>query len=233
MLPFLLISFWIYQFQELPLFLNETYTLPELSYGLSELEPAISGKIMDLHYNKHHLNYVKTLNALIDRVRRPSCSLEQFLGLVNDIQFNAGGHLNHSLFWSILTPPSKQILLHENSSLAIAIKKQWKDVPAFIADFNTVGLKLQGSGWIWLVLNSQGHLEIVSTTNQNVPFALSNPWSLQAASMSSIIMGIDVWEHAYYLQYENRRKDYLEAIWAVINWTAVEQRYLDAQALLS
>ncbi|HXE32065.1 MAG TPA: superoxide dismutase [Terriglobales bacterium] len=197
------------------------FELPPLPYGYNALEPVVDEATMHLHHEKHHAAYVTNLNAALkDRPDLASLSLEDLLRTVQtkvpeDIRMavrnNAGGHSNHSMFWKIMKPGGGG---DPSGALAQAIQKQFGDVQQFKARFNDAGLKRFGSGWTWLVLKS-GQLEVISTPNQDSPIMDGN----------YPIMGNDVWEHAYYLKYQNRRGEYLTAWWNIVNWDEVGRRY--------
>lgn len=183
---------------------------------VQDLEPAISGQIMDLHYNKHHQTYVTNLNnALKQSIEATgSGNLVRHLELQQAIKFNAGGHVNHTIFWENLTPPSNTSG-QPQGAFSDAINKRWNDLDSFKAAFETVALGLQGSGWTWLVKDSDsGALEIITSKDQDVVPAKKTP-----------IIGLDMWEHAYYLQYFNNKKSYVQGIWSVINWKVAEKRF--------
>jgi Fe-Mn family superoxide dismutase len=200
------------------------HTLPPLPYPHDALEPAIDAMTMQIHHGKHHQAYVDNLNNALkahpDLQRQP---LEKLLagnaaGVPEDIRQavinNGGGHLNHSLFWTILGPPSK--VSHEpRGKLLDAVKSAFGSLDDLKQKMNDAGAKRFGSGWAWLVKDSAGKLEVISSANQDSPV-------MQAKVP---ILGIDVWEHAYYLKYQNRRPDYLKAIWSVVNWDEVGRRY--------
>ena len=199
----------------------EKYKLPDLPYEYNALEPYISEEIMKLHHDKHHLAYVNNLNAAIEKhpelFERTS---EDLLKNLNDIpedirtavRNNGGGHVNHSMFWEIMKPDGAK---EPVGQLAEEIKKTFGSFAEFQQKFNDEGVKRFGSGWIWLIKNKKGELEIVSTANQDNPISEGN----------LPIMGNDVWEHAYYLQYKNVRADYLKAWWNLVNWEEVEKRF--------
>ncbi|MDN5819660.1 MAG: superoxide dismutase [bacterium] len=194
------------------------YKLPELTYDYDALGPYISQDIMKLHHDKHHQTYVDKLNAAIDG---SSVSDQTDLGsllssldsLPQDIQTevrnNGGGHYNHSLFWSWMTPNGGG---QPTGDLAKAVEAKYGSFQAFVDEFTAKSLAVFGSGWAWL----QPDLEIITTPNQDTPVmnGLAEP-----------ILGLDVWEHAYYLDYKNSRADYVKAWWNVVDWSNVEQRY--------
>lgn len=190
-------------------------TLPELPYGYSALEPVISGQIMEIHHSKHHAAYVTNLNKALEQYAEAEHKndIAKMIALQSAIKFNGGGHVNHAIFWTNLcpekdfTPPSPELL-----SL---IESKWKTLDNFITTFNNQTAAVQGSGWGWLGYNkSSGGLEIATLANQD-PLSTTGLVPL---------LGVDVWEHAYYLQYKNVRPDYLKAIWKVVNWRNVEER---------
>ena len=196
------------------------FKLPPLTYGYNALEPHIDATTMKFHHDKHHAAYVKNLNVAINKYPQlQNKTVEELLKnlgkLPKDIQTavrnNGGGHLNHSMYWQIMGPKGGGAPTGE---IATAIKTQFGSFDAFKTQFNEAGTKLFGSGWVWLV-RSKGQLKIVTTKNQDNPISQG----------SYPIMGNDVWEHAYYLNYQNRRPDYLSAWWNVINWTEVNQRF--------
>lgn len=199
----------------------EKYILPELPYGYADLEPVISEEIMKLHHDKHHATYVSKLNEAIEKY--PELFEKTVEELITDIdnlpvdirmtvRNNGGGHVNHSLFWQIMKPNGGG---EPSGFLADVIVKSFGSFADFQQQFNDEGVKRFGSGWVWLVKNKEGELKIISTANQDSPL-----------SQGLIpLLGNDVWEHAYYLQYKNVRADYLKAWWGVVNWHEVEKRF--------
>ena len=180
---------------------------------------------MDLHFNKHHQTYITNLNnALTSQAEATSsCNLLKLLELQPAIKFNAGGHINHTLFWEVLAPKSS-LNTHPSSSapnLHQRITQRWGSVDAFRSLLESAALDIQGSGWAWLVKTPDGFLEITTSKDQDLP----GPGKLA-------IIGIDMWEHAYYLQYWNNKKEYLNKIWDVMNWTVAEKRYLGDAATI-
>lgn len=197
------------------------YELPVLSYEYNALEPYISEEIMKLHHDKHHAAYVNNLNAAVEK--HPDLfdkTAEDLLKDLNNIpedirtavKNNGGGHVNHSMFWEIMAPNAGG---EPEGKLADEIKKTFGSFVEFQQKFNDEGVKRFGSGWVWLIKNKKGELEIVSTANQDNPMSDGN----------FPIMGNDVWEHAYYLQYKNVRADYLKAWWNLVNWEVVNKRF--------
>jgi Fe-Mn family superoxide dismutase len=200
----------------------EKYTLLDLPYSYNALEPYISEEIMKLHHDKHHATYVSNLNAAIEK--HPELfekTAEELLISLQDIpedirtavRNNGGGHVNHSMFWQIMGPNAGG---EPSGELAEEIKKQFGSFADFQQKFNDEGLKRFGSGWVWLIKDATGKLEIISTANQDSPISEGK----------IVIMANDVWEHAYYLQYKNVRADYLKAWWNIVSWPEVEKRFL-------
>lgn len=196
------------------------HQLPKLNYDYNELEPFIDAQTMEIHYSKHHQGYVNKLNKAILDTDAENMPLEKVLKNVSQystaIRNNAGGHYNHTLFWSILTPrkgtaPSNRLLE--------AINSQFGSLDSLKSDLNQAASSRFGSGWAWLSVNNNKKLMISSTPNQD------NPLMDDAEKKGTPILGIDVWEHAYYLKYQNKRGDYLSAIWNIINWDEVSKRY--------
>ncbi|KDQ56185.1 hypothetical protein JAAARDRAFT_36956 [Jaapia argillacea MUCL 33604] len=196
---------------------SSLHTLPELPYAYNALEPHISGQIMELHHTKHHQTYVNGLNAAEESYAKALSPKEQ-IKLQSALKFNGGGHINHSLFWRNLAPTSSGGgHLPPNSSLAKAIQEDFGGLDALKKKMNATTAAIQGSGWGWLGYNSDTKkLEIVTTANQD-PLLTHTP-----------IIGIDIWEHAFYLQYKNVKVDYLNEIWSVINFEEANARYEEA-----
>ncbi len=197
------------------------YELPPLPYDYSALEPYIDTQTMQLHHDKHHQTYVTNVNnALQGHDQLAAMSVDDLLRNIKQVpesirtavQNNAGGHSNHSMFWNIMTPNGGG---EPTGNLASAIQQAFGSFDAFKTAFNDAGTKRFGSGWAWLVLDSSGKLQVISTANQDSPL------------MDGLypVMGNDVWEHAYYLKYQNRRPEYLNAWWNVVNWDAIAHRY--------
>ena len=190
-----------------------TFTLPALPYDLAALEPHIDAKTMEIHHGKHHQTYVNNLNAAIEKAPElASKSLEDLMRNVNSlpeavrtpIRNNGGGHWNHSMFWQIMSAKAGG---EPGGNLGAAIKSAFGDFAKFREQFSAAGVGRFGSGWAWLI-NKGGKLSITSTPNQDNPLMEGQ----------TAIMGLDVWEHAYYLKYQNRRPDYISAWWNVVNW---------------
>ncbi len=197
------------------------YELPPLPYDYNALEPYIDEQTMHLHHDKHHAAYVTNLNnALKDRSGHPDVSAEELIRRLQEVpedirtavRNNGGGHVNHTMFWQIMKPNGGG---EPTGALASAIQDAFGSFDAFKAAFNDAGVKRFGSGWAWLVLDRNGKLSVTSTANQDNP---------QTDGLYPV-MGNDVWEHAYYLKYQNRRPDYLNAWWNVVNWDEVARRY--------
>ncbi len=199
------------------------HELPKLPYDYDGLEPVISAEIMELHHSKHHNGYVTNLNAALEKYAAAESAgdVATMIALQGAIKFNGGGHVNHSIFWSNLAPKSRGGGEPPTGDLADAINKQWGSLDSFIEAFNAKAGPVQGSGWGWLGYDkASGTLRIEACSNQD-------PLSTKGLVP---LLGIDVWEHAYYLQYKNVRPDYLKAIWGVVNWQNVGERYASAKA---
>jgi superoxide dismutase, Fe-Mn family len=199
----------------------QQYQLPPLPYEFDALEPVISAEIMKLHYTKHHQAYVDNLNKalIVYADAEQKQDLQAMIATQQAIRFNGGGNVNHSIFWTNLIGEKNGGGVLESGALKEAITKEFGSLEAFIEAMNAKTLAVQGSGWGWLGLNKQKkRLEIATCENQD------------PLSMKGLIplLGIDVWEHAYYLQYKNVRADYLKSIWKVVNWKNVESRFAEA-----
>ncbi|CAM1502735.1 Fc.00g075110.m01.CDS01 [Cosmosporella sp. VM-42] len=193
-----------------------TYSLPALPYAYDALEPSISAQIMELHHSKHHQAYVTNLNNALKSYSTATSSndIAGQIALQGAIKFNGGGHINHSLFWENLTPASSADAKPDSAPTLMAeIAKTWGNLEDFQGAMTKTLLGLQGSGWGWLVKDSQG-LRIVTTKDQDPVVGGEVP-----------VFGIDMWEHAYYLQYLNGKAAYIENIWKVINWKTAEARF--------
>ena len=193
-------------------------SLPALEYDYDALEPVISAEIMQIHHTKHHQAYVNNYNLAIEKYHEAEArqDIEAMISIQQQIKFNGGGHINHSIFWTNLAPKSKGGGQAPTGELALAIQAEFGSLEKFIEQFNALALGIQGSGWAWLGYNkSKKRLMITSCANQD-PLSTQNLIPL---------LGIDVWEHAYYLQYKNVRADYLKSIWQIINWQNVFQRF--------
>ncbi|MGE3954225.1 MAG: superoxide dismutase [Parachlamydiales bacterium] len=197
-------------------------TLPDLEYDYNALEPVISAEIMELHHKKHHQAYINNYNKLAEQHHEAEAKgdVAKMIALQSGLKFNGGGHVNHTIFWTNLAPQNKGGGKAPSGPLADAIKAQWGSLDAFIEKFNARTAAIQGSGWGWLgYCPEDKRLEIATCANQD-------PLSTEGLVP---LLGVDVWEHAYYLQYKNVRPDYLKAIWKVINWANVAERYQRAK----
>lgn len=206
------------------------HMLPALAYAFEALEPHIDSQTMQIHHGKHHAAYVNNLNAALDgQTALQGQSLEALISKINAIpeniraavRNNGGGHYNHSLFWKIIGPKAGG---EPTGELASAIDATFGGFASFKEQFAKAGATRFGSGWAWLVLKADGKLVISSTPNQD------NPLMDVADVQGAPVLGLDVWEHAYYLKYQNRRPDYIAAFWNVVDWKAVNQRYLSAKS---
>ena len=194
-----------------------TFSVPELSYDYDALEPHISKAIMQLHHDKHHQAYVDKLNAALESVSADAMSVETILRTLDTfpesvrtaVRNNAGGHYNHSLFWQTLSPQGGG---EPRGELAQAIATKYETYQAFVDVFSKSATNLFGSGWVWL----QPDLSVITTQNQDNPLMDGG---------SEPLLGLDIWEHAYYLDYQNRRPDYINAWWNVVNWDFVADRF--------
>jgi len=195
------------------------FTLPNLPYSNDALEPVISAEIMQLHHQKHHNGYVTNLNAALEKYAEAESKedLSTMLSLQPAICFNGGGHINHTIFWTNLAPKDKGGGELPSGELVSSIEKRWGSVKNFIEQFNAKAAPIQGSGWCWLGFCEKAKQLTIRTCQNQDP--------LQGTTGVIPLLGIDVWEHAYYLQYKNVRPDYLKAIWQVINWTNVSERF--------
>lgn len=194
------------------------FTLPKLPYDYGDLEPYIDEQTMRIHHGKHHQAYVDKLNAAVEKTEWASKKIEDIIASLNDlpenirttVRNNGGGHLNHSLFWQMMSPGQTG---HPEGKIAAAINSTFGSFQAFQEKFTEAATGRFGSGWAWLV-SENDQLKITSTANQDSP----------VANQQKIILGLDVWEHAYYLKYQNRRPDYIENWWKVVNWHYASQR---------
>ena len=196
------------------------FELPELGYAYDALEPHIDARTMEIHHSKHHNGYTTKLNGAITGTDLEGKSIEDILGNLDmsngAVRNNGGGFYNHSLFWSVMNPNNKGELSGE---LADAINAEFGSFEAFKDAFSKAAATQFGSGWAWLCVHPGGKVEVCSTPNQD------NPLMPGVTCGGTPILGIDVWEHAYYLNYQNRRPDYIEAFFSVINWNEVASRY--------
>jgi superoxide dismutase, Fe-Mn family len=198
------------------------HTLPALAYAFDALEPHIDALTMQIHHDRHHQAYVDNLNKAIAGTDAENLSIDQLCAEISKypaaVRNNGGGHYNHSLFWEILGANGSQ----PSDELAAAINVAFGSMDAMKEKMNTAGATRFGSGWAWLIVKG-GALEVCSTPNQD------NPIMDIAEVKGTPILGIDVWEHAYYLHYQNKRPDYLKAIWNVINWDVVSSKFAAAK----
>ena len=192
------------------------HELPNLPYEYDELEPHLDAKTMEIHHTKHHQGYVDKLNAALEgHDELKSKNIRKLLTEIQEVPEdikqavinNGGGHANHSLFWEVMSPQGGNPV----GEILEAINSKWGDFGTFKEEFKKAALTRFGSGWAWLVVNKNGELEVMSTANQDSPLMTGN----------KPILGLDVWEHAYYLNYQNKRPDYVDAFFNVINWTQV------------
>ncbi|MCO5248186.1 MAG: superoxide dismutase [Chitinophagales bacterium] len=196
------------------------FKLPDLPYAYDALEPHIDTQTMKIHHGKHHAGYTNNLNAAIEGTEWADKSIEDILANVSKastaVRNNGGGFYNHSLFWEIMGPNAGGT---PTGSLAVAIDRDFGSFKQFKADFGKAAATRFGSGWAWLAVGSDGKLCATSSPNQD------NPLMDVAECKGTPILGLDVWEHAYYLNYQNRRPDYISAFWNVVNWDAVAKKF--------
>ncbi|ALD15152.1 superoxide dismutase [Buchnera aphidicola (Aphis glycines)] len=199
-----------------------TYVLPAIPYSYDALEPYFDEKTMKIHHTKHHQNYINNTNAILENTAFSSLSIEELMSIFNEISLenknilrnNAGGHINHCFFWECL-----KINTVLNRNIKSELEKNFGTFESFQNQFEEVAMKHFGSGWVWLV-NQNGHLNIVSTSNQDNPLM----GKLISNTYGDPILGLDIWEHAYYLKYQNKKLDYIKAFWNVVNWNQVDSR---------
>jgi Fe-Mn family superoxide dismutase len=195
------------------------FQLPDLSYDYNALEPYIDARTMEIHYSKHHAGYTANLNKAVEGTALEGKTIEQILASVSTasvaVRNNGGGFYNHTLYWSVMGPNGGG---EPTGDLAAAINKAFGSFADFKTQFSTAAATRFGSGWAWLVKKADGSLVVSSTPNQD------NPLMDLAEVKGTPVLGIDVWEHAYYLKYQNRRPEYIEAFWNVINWKEVANR---------
>ena len=200
------------------------FELPQLPYETNALEPHIDAKTMEIHHGKHHNAYVTNLNKAIEGSDLEGKSLDELLKNISSasaaVRNNGGGHYNHSLFWTVIGPNGGG---EPSGELAEAINSKFGSFAAFKEEFNNAAATRFGSGWAWLSVDGSGQLQVSSTPNQD------NPVMDIAEVKGTPILGLDVWEHAYYLNYQNRRPDYISAFWNVVNWEEVSKRYAAAK----
>ena len=200
------------------------FTLPDLPYAKDALEPNIDAQTMELHHDKHHAGYTSKLNAAIEGTPLDGKSIEEILGGISGhsagVRNNGGGFYNHALFWEVMSPNGGG---EPTGELAAAINKKFGSFAAFKEAFSNAAATQFGSGWAWLLVDQSGELAVSSTPNQD------NPLMDVADVQGTPILGLDVWEHAYYLNYQNRRPDYIAAFFNIINWDEVAKRYSAAK----
>lgn len=203
------------------------HELPNLPYAYDALEPHFDKETMNIHHTKHHNTYITNLNAALEgHAELADKSVEELVANLNEVpeairtavRNNGGGHANHTFFWTILSPNGGGQPVGE---LATAIEAKFGSFDAFKEEFAKAGATRFGSGWAWLVVNN-GELEVTSTPNQDSPLTEGK----------TPVIGLDVWEHAYYLNYQNRRPDYIGAFWNVVDWNAAEKRYQDRKSVV-
>lgn len=201
--------------------MNKVFEVPQLKFAFDALEPAIDARTMEIHHGKHHAAYVTNLNkALESAPELYEKTIEEILKSMNTVpeairtavRNNGGGHANHSLFWDVLNPGGKNA---PSGALLKDIEATFGSTDAFMEKFTAAATTRFGSGWAWLVLDNNKKLQVYSTANQDSPYM----------DLHTPVLGLDVWEHAYYLNYQNRRPDYIKAFWSVVNWSFVEQEY--------
>ncbi|TNE79943.1 MAG: superoxide dismutase [Bacteroidetes bacterium] len=205
-----------------------SYTLPELPYAYDALEPHFDKETMTIHHTRHHQAYVDNLNKAAGEKGFEEDSLEGVLKAVSKygpaVRNNGGGHYNHSLFWEILSPNAKTA---PEGKLAEEINAVFGGLDELKSQIKQAGLTQFGSGWAWLYVKYNGTIGVTATANQDNPLMDTN-----ITSQGYPILGVDVWEHAYYLKYQNKRADYLDAFWSVLDWNAVEAKYAEVLAKL-
>jgi superoxide dismutase, Fe-Mn family len=199
------------------------YVLPELPYAHDALEPYIDKMTMEIHHGKHHQAYVTNLNNAIAGTEMESMDLMDIFKNMSQypaaVRNNGGGHWNHTFFWEIMAPNAGG---QPSGKLFSAIEKRFESFDKFKEEFAKAGATRFGSGWAWLIVDANGELQVTSTPNQDNPF-------MDVADVKGVpVLGVDVWEHAYYLKYQNRRPEYLTNFWSVVNWTEVESRFEEA-----
>jgi superoxide dismutase, Fe-Mn family len=201
-----------------------THELPGLPFSFHELEPYIDKETMQIHHDKHHQGYVDKLNNALEKNKElKEKTAEELISNLNEIpeeirtpvRNNGGGHVNHSFFWKILRVGKEDNAPNPESKIAKAITESFGSLEDFKTKFSEVAATRFGSGWAWLVQNADGKLEVTSTPNQDSPLSEGK----------KPIIGLDVWEHAYYLKYQNKRPDYIEAFWSILNWEQVEKNF--------
>lgn len=200
---------------------SQEFLLPKLNYNYTSLEPVIDSVTMRIHHSKHHQGYVINLNNALKN--QPVVPIDSILRNVSKystiVRNNAGGHFNHSFFWQCLTPTFKEL----NGELLTEIKSTYGSLDSLQKLMTAQGITLFGSGWVWLIVNKENKLQVITTVNQDNSL-------MDIAPIQGVpVLGVDVWEHAYYLKYQNKRADYLKNIWKIINWEFVSKNYKSAK----
>lgn len=202
-----------------------TFTLPDLPYATDALVPHIDARTMEVHHGKHHQGYVNKLNEAVKGTALEQLSIESLLSHVSEhgaaVRNNGGGHYNHTLFWTILSPQGGGV---PTGALSTALQQRFGNFEQFREAFASAAATRFGSGWAWLYVDNRGELDICSTPNQDNPLMDVVP----AEHRGTPILGLDVWEHAYYLHYQNRRPEYIDAFWKVVNWQEVAKRFQES-----
>lgn len=200
------------------------FQLPALSYAYEALEPRFDKETMTIHHQRHHQAYVNNLNNALEGTEAADKSLEEIIKEVSKystaVRNNGGGHYNHSLFWEILSPTPQ---LTPTGKLADKIAASFESLDDLKSEIKKAGMGQFGSGWAWLYVKPDGSVAVTATPNQDNPLM-----DVQSENKGYPILGVDVWEHAYYLKYQNKRADYLDAFWSVLDWAAVEKKYEEA-----
>jgi Fe-Mn family superoxide dismutase len=198
------------------------YKLPKLNYTYSQLEPYIDRKTMKIHYTKHHQGYINKLNAYFKKHNLRKIDLTKLQSMIKStdtpLRNNGGGHFNHTFFWKVMTQDKKKRDINNYPYINLILQK-WKTIDNFLDEFEEKALSVFGSGWAWLIVNNKGKLEIVTTSNQDNPLMTR----IRGIKHGIPILGLDVWEHAYYLKYQNKRNSYIRAFFNVINWDFVNE----------
>lgn len=198
------------------------FELPKLTYSYDALEPHIDARTMEIHHSKHHAGYTNNLNAAIAETDLENKKIEEILANISKhsvaVRNNGGGYYNHDLFWKVMSPNGGG---KPSGSLLSAIEKDFGSFDFFKAEFSKAAASRFGSGWAWLIKKADGKLAVTSTANQD------NPLMDIAEVKGTPILGLDVWEHAYYLKFQNRRPDYISVFWEVVNWEEVAKRFQD------
>ncbi|TVR87459.1 MAG: superoxide dismutase [Saprospirales bacterium] len=206
---------------------NEIHTLPDLAYEYDALEPHIDAKTMEIHHTRHHQAYINNLNGAIAGTPLENMSLEEIMKNISEhsmtVRNNGGGHYNHALFWEIMSPDGGG---EPEGDLAAAMDEAFGSFENFKEEFHRHGMTQFGSGWAWLIVDENGDLKVTQTPNQDNPLMDVVPDDERGTP----ILGVDVWEHGYYLHYQNRRGDYINAFWNVVDWDAVSKKYQQALA---